>query len=240
MRGSVAFYGGTFDPVHNGHLGVARALRPLFRLDEVLFIPAHVAPHKRGRRVTPALHRFAMLALATREQPRELVSTIELDAPERPYTIETVERLRAGREARARRTFFVMGADSWLEIETWHEWRRLLDTTDVIVVTRPGSEFERHGNDFAASREIDLRGRGSGAVADALAKHAATTGVYLTDAIRIEVAATDVRRAARSLLTEQAEGKPEGTGREELTRFVPACVADYIIKYRLYDDEHRT
>src|SRR5215210_2263061 len=90
----IALYGGSFDPVHDGHLAVAHALTGLFGLDEVLFIPAHVAPHKRAVPPTPPWHRHAMLALATQGEPRFRVSTVELDAPERPYTVETLARLR--------------------------------------------------------------------------------------------------------------------------------------------------
>ncbi len=87
-RRRVALYGGTFDPVHAGHMAVARGLLQLFALDEVLFIPAYVAPHKRERRVSPAHVRYAMLALATQDEERMRVSTVELAAPERPFGTE--------------------------------------------------------------------------------------------------------------------------------------------------------
>ena len=90
----IALYGGTFDPVHLGHLAVAHGLSKIFALDEVLFIPAYVAPHKRKEGVTPALHRYAMLALVTQHEERFRISTIELDAPEKPYTFETLQRMR--------------------------------------------------------------------------------------------------------------------------------------------------
>src|SRR5256886_4239493 len=87
-RRRIALYGGTFDPVHVGHMAVARSLLSLFALDEVLFIPAYVAPHKRERRVSPALDRYAMLALATQGEARFRVSAVEMEAPERPYTVD--------------------------------------------------------------------------------------------------------------------------------------------------------
>src|SRR5689334_20311386 len=137
----VGIYGGTFDPVHNGHLEVARRVLQLFKLDEVIFVPACVPPHKRNANVTSAFHRFAMLALATEADQRLLVSTIELDAPEQPYAVETVERMRNALRAETE-LFFLMGADSWLEIKSWHQWQRLLSLCNFIVVTRPGYEFE--------------------------------------------------------------------------------------------------
>src|ERR1051326_1177472 len=140
-RRRIALYGGTFDPVHAGHLAVARGLLLLFALDEVLFIPAYVAPHKRERRVSPALARHAMLALATQGEASFRISTIELEAPERPYTVNTLSSF-CETFGGAARLFFIMGADSWEEITTWREWERVLTLTDTLVVTRPGYELK--------------------------------------------------------------------------------------------------
>ena len=86
----IALYGGTFDPVHVGHLEIARKVSQLFEIEKVLFIPAQLAPHKVGRDVTEPIHRYAMLALATQNDPQLLISTFELDAPDRRYTVDTV------------------------------------------------------------------------------------------------------------------------------------------------------
>src|SRR5436305_3341473 len=113
MKRRIALYAGTFDPVHVWHMAVARSLLSLFALDEVLFIPAYVAPHKRERRVSPALDRYAMLALATQGEECFRVSTVEMEAPERPYTVNTLSSFcESMGDARL---FFVMGADSWEE-----------------------------------------------------------------------------------------------------------------------------
>ena len=168
-RRRVALYGGTFDPVHAGHTAVARGLLKLFALDEVLFIPAYVAPHKRDRRVSPAHDRYAMLALATQGEERFRVSAVELNAPERPYTVETLSSFRE-RAGESVRLFFVMGADSWEEITTWREWERVLTLADTIVVTRPeevGVELEKSGG----------------------------PRVFLSDASNVDVSATAVRAA---------------------------------------------
>ena len=135
-----AIYGGTFDPVHNGHIEVARRVLELFELDEVLFVPACVPPHKRSVGISSAFHRFAMLALATEHDARLRISTVELDAPDRPYAVDTVARVQQ-EMGTSRRIFFMIGADSWSEITTWHEWQRLLKMCDLIVVTRPGYEL---------------------------------------------------------------------------------------------------
>ena len=122
------------------------------------FYPGHVAPHKRGRRVTPALDRHAMLALATQDEPRFLISTVELDAPERPYTVETLAHFREAAGRDGSRLFFIMGADSWEEITTWREWERVLGMASTIVVTRPGHGLETgHVTQSVRERVVDLR-----------------------------------------------------------------------------------
>lgn len=217
MKKRVALYGGTFDPVHLGHLSVAERLLELFALDEVLFIPAFVAPHKRSREVTSAWHRYAMLAIATEHDERLRISTVELDAPEKPYTVETLARFQEEIGAGAR-LFFIMGADSWAEIQTWREWRRLLEMSDHIVVTRPGYELDAaHVGQEFQSRIVDLRGENSFESLNEEGKK-----IFITDVVVEDVSSTEVRRLA-------GEGK-----RAELARLVPAGVARYMEKYRLY------
>ncbi len=215
----IALYGGTFDPVHKGHIAVAEVLSKLFAVDEVVFIPACVAPHKRGGEVTPALHRYAMLALATQSTESFRVSTVELDQPERPYTWETLSRMREtlGSDAAI---FFVMGADSWADITSWREWERVLSLSNHIVVTRPGYELgTRHVTPEVRERIVDLRGeKGAGEVDEG----SSPPKIYVTDAVQLDISATEVREAVR-------EGR-EG----DWPKLVPPPVADYIRKYGLY------
>lgn len=220
-RRRVALYGGTFDPVHAGHMAVARGLLDIFGLDEVLFIPAYVAPHKRARRVSPAHDRYAMLALATQVEKRMLVSAVELSAPERPYTVETLSSFRE-RAGDSTRLFFVMGADSWEEITTWREWERVLTLADTIVVTRPGYELPTaHMTDDVQRRVVDVRGRAREEVGAELEKSEGPR-VFLSDASNVEASATQVRAAV-----EQGE-------LNKLDALVAPAVAEYIKKYGLY------
>ena len=224
-RRRVAIYGGTFDPVHVGHAAVARNLVELFALNELLFVPAYVAPHKRDRKVSPALHRYAMLALATQGEERCRVSAVELEAPERPYTVNTLAGFLEGAGESAR-LFFVMGADSWEEITTWREWERVLTLTDHLVVTRPGYELETgHVTAEIRGRVSDLRGASRERVERALEESGNLTRIYLTDAARVEAAATDIREAVR-------RESMEGAAR--LDALVAPPVAEYIRKYGLY------
>ena len=228
-RRRVALYGGSFDPVHLGHETVARRLTQLFALDEVLFIPAHLAPHKRGRRVSPALQRHAMLALATQNEPRFFVSTVELDAPERPYTVETLAHFRETLGHDETRLFFIMGADSWEEITTWREWERVLGLASTIVVTRPGHELETaHVTPRVRERIVDLRGLGEDEAARAARVDDEAVRIFFTDAAMVDVSSTAIREAA-------ARG-----AWAELERMVAPAVAEYIRKYDLYKVVHGT
>ena len=211
----VAIYGGTFDPVHNGHLEVARAVVKLFELDQLIFVPAWVPPHKRNANITSAFHRFAMLTLATEQDQQLRVSTAELDAPELPYAVETVGRMKNDSE----RLFFLIGADSWAEITTWREWRRLLTMCDLIVVTRPGYDIDN--KPAAEASLVDVRDFDGDALRD-LIRAENKPRVFLTNVAMVDVSATKIRQAAAS------------NDLPALEAMVPAAVAKYIEKYDLY------
>ena len=182
MKQRIALYGGTFDPIHLGHLEIARKVLELFEIEKVLFVPAQVAPHKVGRPVTEPIHRYAMLALATQHDPRLSISTFELDAPGRRYTVDTVAHFQRT-FGDAAELFFIMGADSWSEIQTWREWERLLKMVNHIVVTRPGYE---------------------------VAEAPPGARVLFTDAVMKDVSATNIRRlAAEGRMDELAALVPE-------------------------------
>jgi len=213
----IAAYGGTFDPLHNGHLEIVRAIVRDFGLDQLLIIPAHRPPHKGSRTIAGDYHRFAMAVLASLDEPRVFVSTLELEAPDRPYTFETVERLRIdlGTEIRL---FFVIGADSFEEINTWREPARLLSSTNLIVVTRPGHDVSAsHLDDRFRSTIVDLRGReGDLQLGEGLGEH----HIYVTGCVNNVVSSTQIRQRMR-----------DG---ESIRDLVPSRVADYIRKYELY------
>ncbi len=237
----VAFYGGSFDPPHNGHLTIARKMAEIFELDEFVFVPAFHAPHKKDKNPTSAFHRYAMLALATRDEPQIGISKIELEVPERPYTFETLQRLK--NELTDTRIFFVMGADSWQDITTWREWETVLTIVDIIVVTRPDYEIGfSHVTDEIKARIVDLRVQSpkskvqseiSDIENDDLMEKIADNQklwtldfglwakIYITDAVQIDVSATEIRQKI----------KTNATGWQQN---VPVEVAKYIEKYELY------
>jgi nicotinate-nucleotide adenylyltransferase len=221
-RKRIALYGGTFDPVHLGHLAIARKVSQIFEIDDFLFVPAWIAPHKRTREVTPVLHRYAMLALATQEDASLHISRVELEAPDRSYTVETLAHFETKLGAEAD-LFFVMGADSWSEIQTWKDWERLLTMANHIVITRPGYEIEVTGmSSEIRERIVDTRN------STGSRSRAASKQIFITDAVQMEISATEIRLAA---------GKRK---LDRLAQLVPKAVADYIIKYDLYRETNES
>jgi nicotinate-nucleotide adenylyltransferase len=210
----IAFYGGSFDPVHRGHLAIAERLTELFELDEFVLIPAFHAPHKTRQKPTSAYHRFAMLCLATNRLDKIKVSTMEIDAPARPYSIQTLTKLRE--ELKETEIYFVIGADSWEEITTWREWEQVLTIVNIIVVTRPGYEIGfAHMTDEIRKRIVDLRG------ANELRITNHESRIYITDAVRMDVSATRIRRMIR---------EDDAGWRDSVTNEI----AEHIEKYDLY------
>ena len=168
QRKRIAIYGGTFDPVHLGHLEIGRRVSQLFAIDEFLFMPARVAPHKVDQQTASALDRYAMLALATQDDPSLTVSRFELDGPGRQYTVDTVAHFRSS-YGEMLDLFFLLGADSWEEITTWREWQRLMTLANLIVVTRPGHQTFIEDFAGAMSQIVDLRGENMPARVETLA-----------------------------------------------------------------------
>lgn len=122
--------GGTFDPIHIGHVAAARAAAAALALDQVLFVPSGVPPHKQGHAAPE--HRYEMTVLATAGEPIFTVSRLELDRPGLSYTVDTLRALRGPD------LFFICGADAIGDLPSWHEWEQLPKLAHFIAVTRPG------------------------------------------------------------------------------------------------------
>lgn len=177
----IGVLGGTFDPIHLGHLAVAQGALHLAGLERVLFIPAGQPPHKEGRRITAAEHRAEMVRLAIAENPLFELSTIEMDRQGPSYTILTVQALKA--QNPDWEIHFIAGMDSLEEIQTWHEYRTLLSLVRFLVAIRPGFGGRRSDR---VLRELgpDLAGR-----------------VRILEIPGLEISGTDLRQRA-------AEGYP--------------------------------
>lgn len=134
---AIGVMGGTFDPIHYGHLVAAEAVRARLDLDRVVFVPAGRPPHKADKPVSDARHRYLMTVMATVTNPNFAVSRIEIDRPGPSYTVDTVRQFRAEAGARAR-LYFITGLDAVREILTWREPDVFLRLCRLVAVTRPG------------------------------------------------------------------------------------------------------
>ena len=132
----VGVFGGTFDPVHFGHLAAAEDAAYLLSLDQVLFVPNRTPPHKPPQRITPVQHRVAMLKMAIEGNPLFLLSTVEIDRPGPSYTLDTMRRLKCecGLETEL---YFLTGCDSLAQLHTWHEPEQLLEEFQFVILDRP-------------------------------------------------------------------------------------------------------
>jgi nicotinate-nucleotide adenylyltransferase len=133
--------GGTFDPVHHGHLVAAEEARWQFELDQVVFVPTG-RPWQKPVGVSPAEDRYLMTVIATASNPAFTVSRLEIDHQGPTYTVDTLRRLRAGFAA-GTRLFFITGADAVLQILTWKDPDQVLDQAEFIAATRPGFDLDR-------------------------------------------------------------------------------------------------
>jgi nicotinate-nucleotide adenylyltransferase len=222
LRQRIGVYGGTFDPPHLGHLTIAERLVEAFSLDRMLLVPAATPPHKREMRISSPLHRFAMLALATGGSPRLFLSSIEIEAAQTPYTVDTLRLLQ--RSLPEARLFFVMGGDSFRDVTSWYQYEELLTGYDVVVAMRPGlaGVAEQGGCELTDRLPahihrslLDLRG-GILPTEEQLEKR----HIYLTDYVSVDVSATSIREAVTLGL--------------DVTGMVPPAVAAYLDKYQLY------
>ena len=143
-RRSIALFGGTFDPIHTGHIAIANAAQRRFHLDAIHFIPSSRPPHKSLRSLAPFTHRYAMVALACTDHPGYIPSLAEAPADGVAshvfYSIDTVKKFR--REHPDDHLFFILGADQFLEIPTWRSYDALLDCCDFIIAHRPGFRLD--------------------------------------------------------------------------------------------------
>lgn len=217
----LALFGGTFDPVHRGHLAIARAAADKFNLDVVYFVPADLPPHKGNRNLTEFQHRFAMLALATAGEERFVPSLLEADSGQPNYSIRTVRRLKSALN-KSDTLYFLIGIDAFMEISTWKQPVQLLAECDFIVASRPGYAL----GDLVEALPEGVRP--SGTVRQTLQKQQAS-GTIALPTTRIHVL-PDVKEAVSSTKIRAASGKSV----RQLSRYVPASVAGYIKKEHLY------
>jgi nicotinate-nucleotide adenylyltransferase len=205
--------GGTFDPIHFGHLDAAEAARTSLRLDEVLLIPSHDPPHRTARPQASACHRFALAALAIEDRPAYRVSDMELDRGRPSLTAPTLRALH-GEGWQPSQLFFILGADAFAEISTWSEFPGVLDGANFVVIARPGTTLEA-----VAARTPVLATRMQRA--EAGVSEDGKTGIILLEARTRDISSTMIRTRLAA--------------RQPIDDLVPSGVARHITSHHLYE-----
>lgn len=219
-RPRIGVLGGTFDPLHLGHLDAAEAARRALALAEVVLLPSRVPPHRTPPVRTSIYHRFAMAALASAGQPGLRVSDLELRLAEPSYTSLTLRQLAQAGYAPAQ-LFFILGSDAFAEIAHWHDFPAILDRSHFAVVARAGRPL---GDLRSRLPALADRMRAADEGADGRAT-AGATSIWLVDAETRDVSSSIIRRRL-------AAAEPTGG-------LLPEVVADYISRHGLYDDAVR-
>lgn len=215
MPGGVGIFGGTFDPIHLGHLRAAEEVRESQGLDEIRLVPAAVPPHKTRAGISGAHHRLAMTRLATAGVPGFRVWDVELARPGPSYSVDTLRTVRAEVGPGAR-VVFVVGRDAFAEFHTWHEYDTIFGLCDVVVVTRPPWPLGLTLDDLpVATRPAFRYDPGSEAI-----RHVSGRGVSLQRITALDISATAIRASV-------AEGR-------SIRFLVPPAVEAYIAERRLY------
>jgi nicotinate-nucleotide adenylyltransferase len=207
-----ALFGGSFNPIHYGHLLLADDVRERLALDRVVFMPAGTPPHKPARGLAPAADRYTMVRLAVADNPAFDVSDLELRRAGLSYTVDTVEALGGPPDE----LFLVIGSETFLDLLSWREPRRLAACCRIVVVPRTGSAFDAEG---AAARKV-LREIGIDSIAVVSTDVVPARGVLVVHAASLPISASELRARA-------AAGK-------SLAYRLPPPVAAYIARHRLY------
>lgn len=229
--------GGTFDPIHLGHLAVARQAADGFGLDRVLLLPSRTPPHRPVDPSASLFHRFAMVALAAAADARLVASDLEMSRPGPSYTADTLRALCATGLG-AWQIFFLIGADAFAEIATWRDYPAVLDLAHFVVCSRPGAAaaaLPARLPDLAARMTpvpipgsedpgLPFEDPGLHPIGGGTGVKAPKTRVFLLDCATPDISSTSIRAHARA-------GRP-------LAGLVPPEVDDYIRRHGLYGADH--
>jgi len=212
----IGILGGTFDPIHHGHLRLAQEALEQCRLSEVRFLPSGTPPH-RAPPLSSSIQRLQMVQLAVQAQPGFTVDDREINRTNKCYSVDTFSELRA--ELGAQQPLcLILGSDAFLKLHTWHQWQQLFELTHIVVMQRPGRPI---GNAMAqAESSLNKQYQSRLAPTPQLLHESASGHVVVLDMPQLDISATDIRRRA-------AQNK-------NLRYLLPDAVAHYIITNQLY------
>ena len=218
----IGLMGGTFDPVHNGHLHLALQAKKLFELQKIIFVPAYRSPHKLTLEPVSCKHRLAMLDLALENHPDFYIDNLEIKKNRLSYTIETLEDLKSLHPDWE--IYLIMGADSFQTIDTWKQCSHLLDFCSILVGTRPGVELNMPKSiQLMFSLDEPIKQVCSSSFDSELTvykKQKINTQVILFSISPLDISSNNIRQRI--------------SYKEEIKNLLPPSVDNYIIKNRLY------
>ncbi len=219
--------GGTFNPIHLGHLHIARSAQRLFGLERVYFVVAASPPHKPLQDLIPLAHRYAMVSLATAGSRSFIPSLVELEPPSSPYSVHTMDKLACRDAGDGDGLYFIAGGDSLAEVSTWRESDRLLSSYNFIFVTRPGAVLAEPASMLPAKvipKVRNLAGLGPRLLRRRIRSEVAQGGsrVFIVDMEALDISASQIRCLA-------------SRGRS-IRHLVPPLVHAYLKKTHLYGE----
>jgi nicotinate-nucleotide adenylyltransferase len=216
----VGLLGGTFDPIHLGHLETATAARRALRLNRVYVLPSNVPPHRAQPPAVSSHHRFAMIALAVNGLEGFRANDIELSTSGPSYTAETLTRFSRSTGLATSQLFFIAGADAFAEIETWYRYPDVLDLANFIVVSRPGFPVEALRSRLPALADRMIEADSVKAGARSQQPEAGSHSIFFVNATTPDVSSSDIRQRLIK--------------RHPITGLVPAMVERHIEQHGLY------
>ena len=219
--------GGTFNPIHLGHLHIAQRAQRLFGLDRIYFVVATIPPHKPLQNLIPLTHRYAMVSLATAGSPSFIPSLIELESPASPFSVHTMEKLASRNSGVDTRLYFLAGGDSLADVFTWRESEKLLTSYSFIFVARPGIGPVEPASVLPAkaiSKVRNLVGLGPHRLRRRIQAEEASGEnlVFIVDLGALDISASQIRKLASC-------GK-------QIRHLVPAAVHEYLQKTHFYGE----
>ena len=215
-EGRIGLFGGTFNPIHSGHLRAAEIVQKRLLLDEVLFIPSYIPPHKDSVGITSPAHRLKMVELALHSYPHFVPSSIEVDAQERSYSIITLGKIK--KFYPKAKIFFILGIDAFLEIDTWKNHEKVLEQCFFVVISRPGFQLKEAETAFSGMHREKMIEIPEPEIIkdDVLLKFR----IFLLPIDALNIASTDIRKIIRR--------------GESVKTMVPNAVVSYIQENNLY------
>jgi nicotinate-nucleotide adenylyltransferase len=212
----IGIFGGTFNPIHRGHVQAALEVQEIFLLDRILLIPSYIPPHKGTPDIATASHRLQMVELAVTPYPLIVPSSIEIDAKGKSYSILTLAKLKKRYPDSS--MFFILGVDAFLEIDTWRDYKKLLDQCHFIVISRPGYKLENAKDVLRGSYKERMVQVFDSVALDKVVPQ--NHKIFLLSIPALDIASKDIRRKVKL--------------GESITDLVAESVRDYISTNKLY------